>query len=264
MKNFLLIPLFFFVFSLAQAASIPLQVPLSLFGHSSTLEEKLPEQFQVLVWNVHKGSDEKLPADFSALSRFSSLVLFQEAIDQTTWADKISNENSLLAWTLARSFESSGYFTGVATGSQVKTLKRMGYRTEKTEPVTNTPKTMLLSEYRLNDEQILRVLNVHGINFVLNADFYKQVQQIVALLKDHKGPLLVAGDFNTWNADRKSYLLESLKSLGLIHIELEKHGLLELDHVFVRGLRVLRKDVHQEIESSDHKPISVELQTLEH
>lgn len=239
-----------------------LQVPLSLFGHSSHLEKALPEVFQVLVWNTHKETDKQLLIDFSSLSKFVSLALFQEAIDQQDWTDSLGKENLNLAWSLARAFETQGYHTGVATGSQVETIHRMGYRTAKTEPVTGTPKTMLLTDYRMSNGQILRVLNVHGINFVTNSIYSTQIDQIVDLLKDHEGPLMVAGDFNTWNEGRTNSLMKSLKALGLQNIELEKHGLFQLDHVFVRGLHVLRKKVYKEIDSSDHKPILVELTSL--
>jgi endonuclease/exonuclease/phosphatase (EEP) superfamily protein YafD len=236
------------------------QVPLSVFGHSGNLKEKMPRQFQVLVWNIHKAADEKLLPDFASLAKFAELSLFQEAIDESSWVEKLKSEKSDFSWALAQSFQTNqGYYTGVATGSSVQFTTRLGYRSKPTEPVTNTPKTMLMSDYLLENGKTLRVFNVHGINFVSNSEFYIQVEQIVGLLQDHQGPLLVAGDFNTWNSDRKKYLVESLASIGLKHVELERHGLLELDHVFIRGLELVKADVVEDVDSSDHKPILVEL-----
>ena len=259
-------PSFSFAVAIPQKSTrdqISEQVPLSVFGHAKPLKNKMPNHFQVLVWNIHKASNAQMLPDFSSLSKFADLALFQEAIDDQEFASKLKNENTELAWALARAFETgNGNYTGVATGSSVVAQTRMGYRTIPEEPVTNTPKTMLLSDYNLENGKVLRVLNVHAINFVGNSAFEIQVQQIVTLMKNHKGPMIVAGDFNTWSGSRKRYLFKSLAAINLLPVELEKHGLLDLDHVFIRDLNVIRKNVFEEIDSSDHKPILVELESI--
>lgn len=234
------------------------QVQLTTFGNKA-LQASLPERFQVLIWNVYKGGNEDLLADFSALSRHAHISFFQEAIDKKSWAESLLNENPSYQWALARAFKTSGYHTGVATGSSVLPLQKVGYRTEAGEPITNTPKTMLMTDYSLNNGETLRVLNVHGINFVPNFIYYTQVDQMVEILKNHKGPLIVAGDFNTWNPGRLSYLERSLASLNLKQVDFGQDAPW-LDHVFSRGLVVVRKNVFKEINSSDHKPLTVEFQ----
>lgn len=237
-----------------------LEVGLTTFGKVG-LQAVMPERFQVLVWNVHKGEDPQMLIDFSALSRDAEVSLFQEAIDAKTWAPTLAKENQTYQWNLARAFKTNGHHTGVATGSSVLPFQKIGYRTLNSEPVTNTPKTMLMTDYLMNNGEILRVLNVHGINFVLNSIFNNQVDQMVEILKDHQGPLIVAGDFNTWNAGRLDYLKKSLLKLQLSEVDFGADAPW-LDHVFSRGLSVVRKNVFKEINSSDHKPLSVEFQSL--
>ncbi len=237
-----------------------LQVPLTTFGNTA-FQATLPERFQVLIWNVYKGGNEDLLADFSALSRHAHISLFQEAIDQKSWAGRLATENQTYQWSLARAFKTNGYHTGVATGSSVLPLQKVGYRTEAGEPITNTPKTMLMTDHSMIKGETLRILNVHGINFVPNFIYYAQVDQMIEILKNHKGPLIVAGDFNTWNPGRLDYLKKSLASLKLKQVDFGE-GAPWLDHVFFRGLVVVRKNVFKEINSSDHKPLSVEFQSL--
>lgn len=235
-----------------------LQVSLTTFGQTN-LNATLPNRFQILVWNVFKGSRKQMLTDFSAISKNVEISLFQEAIDQSTWAKSLENENQSYQWSLARAFKTNNYHTGVATGSNTQAVSKLGYRTKGSEPVTNTPKTMLVTDYLMTNGQKLKVLNVHGINFVTNSVFYSQVDQIIQILKSHQGPLIVAGDFNTWNVDRMNYLKNNMKELDLIIVDFEPDKPW-LDHIFSRGLNVVRKKVYNEINSSDHKPLWVEFE----
>lgn len=88
------------------------------------------------------------------------------------------------------------------------------------------------------------VVNSHIINFVSLQKFWVHLHQVFDSLKSHVGPILLAGDFNTWHNKRLRHLF--------------KH----LDHVYCRGLVVLDAQVHTNINSSDHYPISLSLQTV--
>ncbi|MNT51786.1 hypothetical protein D3C72_1887720 [compost metagenome] len=39
----------------------------------------------------------------------------------------------------------------------------------------------------------------------------------------------------------------------------EDHRKLKLDHIYTRGLDVVKSDLHEAIESSDHKPLTATL-----
>ena len=47
------------------------------------------------------------------------------------------------------------------------------------------------------DQQLL-VVNVHAINFVMLHTFEAFIKQLISAMKNHHGPILLAGDFNTW------------------------------------------------------------------
>jgi endonuclease/exonuclease/phosphatase (EEP) superfamily protein YafD len=85
--------------------------------------------------------------------------------------------------------------------------------------------------------------------------------QMFEMIRSHQGPLVVAGDFNTWWPARRKFLIEALDKLGLEHIH-QSDGLLVLDHVFTRGLRTISHRDDEKIQSSDHKPMLLELEVL--
>jgi endonuclease/exonuclease/phosphatase (EEP) superfamily protein YafD len=118
----------------------------------------------------------------------------------------------------------------------------------------------LLVEYSLpTTQEHLLVANVHGINFVTNGTFYDHITQIIATLKGHRGPLIFAGDFNTWNSARLEFLQEQSRQLGLEQVQFRTDPRrLPLDHIFYRGLKADQADILSNINSSDHLPLQIE------
>lgn len=223
-----------------------------------------PEDIELLVWNVAKCRAPSWSQDFLKLAYGTDLVLLQEAYlnaeAKSTW--KKLDE---MGWHMAVSFIDLSFVpTGVKTGSIVKPKSITYHKTQHTEPITNTPKMALATEYKLRGcEDTLLVVNIHGINFVFSFIFQKQIKQLEAVMKNHKGPIIFAGDFNTWNRRRLSAVHEMAKTLSLKEVPFgegrKKAFNFALDRVFVRGLRVLETRVHVEIESSDHKPLFLRL-----
>lgn len=220
------------------------------------------KSFQVYVWNIHKAKDENLPVDFAASSKDADLVLFQEAVNSAEFTKALVDANPHLRWTMAKSWSVSGEtYTGVATGSSMKPLNQEVIVSDPIEPITRTHKTMLISQYVIADRSLpLMVVNLHGINFVTTKTFEIQIRQVMERIKEHKGPLLVGGDFNTWNNNRLDFLEEVFAPLGLKLVNSEKNGLFNLDHVFIRGLKATRVQKLASIKSSDHTPLVVDLE----
>lgn len=219
---------------------------------------------EVLVWNVYKGNKEEWDRDMIALSRNVDLALVQEFfLDEDS--TRTFDETGDLAWTFATSFRQGaedGPRTGVTTGSNVTPTSAAFRRSEAREPIAGTPKIGLITTYDLafRDEDLL-VVNVHAINFRTTGDFEAQISDLEAAIAQHVGPVLVAGDFNTWWPSRHSFLEESMARQHLVYVPLaeDERGLLQLDHVFVREMSVSRPRLLNEIESSDHTPIRVRL-----
>jgi endonuclease/exonuclease/phosphatase (EEP) superfamily protein YafD len=142
--------------------------------------------------------------------------------------------------------------------------------TQGREPLTATPKIALLTYYAWpNEHQILLVTNIHAINFVTLKIFEMQLNQLEAILIQHPGPLILAGDFNTWHQQRLNLLHAmktrlQLKSVFFKNKQAIKRVLLSppLDHIFYRGLCQKQAEVLAHIVSSDHAPLWVEFTPL--
>lgn len=231
------------------------------FGRSPSKGSLSSKSLRLLVWNIHKGTDEKIPDDFGFISHAADLTLVQEAISEKSFTTRLSDANPNLTWTLAISFELSKYnYTGVATGSIAQPLREEVIVSEVTEPILGTPKTVLLSEFDIDGrEESLLVANIHGINFVSNNDFKIQINQMIDRVHQHQGPLIIAGDFNTWNEGRIDYLFEALAALKVRLVRTpDSGGFFSLDHIFVRGLTSRFVFNLNHINSSDHKPLLVD------
>ncbi len=110
----------------------------------------------------------------------------------------------------------------------------------------------------------LAIANLHGINFTLGLESFRaQLEAVADELAAHRGPAVLAGDFNTWSQERHEVLNAITERLGMAPIEMIPDGRRRtfgrhLDHLFVRGLRVVQAQA-PEVKSSDHNPILVTL-----
>jgi len=101
---------------------------------------------------------------------------------------------------------------------------------------------------------------VHSINFELAVDTYRaQLEALADALAGHRGPIIFAGDFNTWNDARDRVVAGIAARLGLTELKLsvDQRALFfgrRLDHIFIRGLQSI--DVSAiPVDSSDHNPV---------
>lgn len=108
------------------------------------------------------------------------------------------------------------------------------------------------------------VVNIHAINFTLGVKPYgKQLDRITEALRDHNGPLIVSGDFNSWRKSRVALLDAMVAELQLNALDYGDDQRIEvfghrIDHVYVRGLEAL-STTSTAVSSSDHNPINVSL-----
>ena len=220
---------------------------------------------KILNWNVYKNKREGWKEDFIKLSKGMDIILIQEACV----GDKNQNIFSIsgMGGAFARSFsycDEAVAATGVMTLAKAGPVSADYVRTQAREPVTHTPKMSLLTEYPLKkSKNTLLVVNIHGINFVRSTAFESQLIHLEKKIEVHQGPVIFAGDFNTWNKKRVLILLKITNRLGLRKVDFFpdtrtkkfKHF---LDHVFYKGLRIKQTKVFKNIRSSDHKAMEVE------
>jgi endonuclease/exonuclease/phosphatase (EEP) superfamily protein YafD len=180
-------------------------------------------------------------------------------VDQSTC--QLLNRDQQRAWVSALSFwQGDGTLTGVTTGSRFHLLGVNFIRSPDREPILNTPKVAALTPVAIeNSDHPLTVVNLHALNFVKVDAYRNQLAAIQRSLSKAKGPLIVAGDFNTHMIERAFALRDFADALGLTIVELSNDKRrLKLDHIFQRGLKVHRAEVLNQVKSSDHLPLTLE------
>lgn len=241
---------------------------LKVMGKAS--KPVLGPDISVLLWNIFKCKKMGWYEDFIRLANDTDVVIIQEAILNSPF-DKYFTHSLQHQWIMARSFKhiKSNIETGVKTGSMVAAYKHDFSISEYGEPFTNTKKSVLATIYPLciKDKSLL-VVNAHIINFVLFNKYKAHIDQVFKLLEGHIGPIILAGDFNTWSGKRKQYFNQLAGLLDLHEVIIKRqprfmHLLQHLDHIYYRGLTVANVYAHTEITSSDHFPISLSAQVID-
>lgn len=218
-----------------------------------------PDGISVLNWNVYKGQRDNWVADFKRYSHKHDVVTMQEAHLGNDLKSMLGKEHKY--WALNAAFIYQEKATGVMTASRVKPAYSCGLRTA--EPFIRLPKTGLISYYPVEGmTEKLLVANIHGINFTFGVGVYKeQLEKLYSAINSHTGPVVLAGDFNTWSDERMQLVNDLAQRLSLESLDYENHNRTSfmgnaLDHVFYRGLEPLELDTWQ-VASSDHNPIRV-------
>ncbi len=236
---------------------------LRAFGKSPHAAFVLDQTYQALSWNILKSKRKKWQRDFEILHPQFDLLLLQEA--KVNFDEPINHYDPEYSWAFGESFalDRCGSSCGVMTGCKIDFESAFNRHGPIREPFLNTPKSTAFTFFPIADhsEQLL-VINSHFINFRQNEAFEQQLEQIVSVIDLHKGPLLFAGDFNTWNRRRRRLLLETLQDHNLrpVNFENDTRWLLVLDYVFVRQIEVSDAKILDGIQSSDHLPLSLTFQ----
>jgi endonuclease/exonuclease/phosphatase (EEP) superfamily protein YafD len=224
---------------------------------------QLPSEFSMLVWNVHKGKDEEAwVVDMNRLTGRADMFVLQEALDDDQMNQLFKQDLHQYEWYFAKSFSytKTGISSGVVTGSKFEAWARLLHRTEDREPFVKTPKTVVIAFYQLTNGKNLAVLNIHGLNKTSNEAFFKQIDESLVILKNHEGPVVYAGDFNTNNKSKTEGLNQRLAKIGLKKIGYETdHRKHKLDWIYIRGCTPTESEILYDIKTSDHTPLYAKL-----
>lgn len=231
------------------------------FGQAPLLDTKTELTFTLTTWNIYKGGMQGLYPDLQQIIEESDFVLMQEFLLNDEQNEQIQ-QLSHIHWALAKSFKDGGEWTGVATASKWQPYESVPVRSPGTEPFTDTPKMSLITKYALQNGENLWLVNIHGLNFDLTHNAFKnQIKALTAMLAQHDGPMIFAGDFNTWSEVRYDYLMKATASLYLERAPIENPiGIMSatLDHIFYRGFQSVKPSLLSEVTSSDHNPMRLE------
>ncbi|TQV69671.1 endonuclease/exonuclease/phosphatase family protein [Exilibacterium tricleocarpae] len=220
----------------------------------------LASGINLLNWNLQKGSQPGWETQLRALSRHRDLLLIQEAVNDNGLTEPLAYHRHRH---FAPGYHTGSQQTGVLTASRVAPLDRCNLAS--LEPWLGTPKATAITRFAIeNSNQHLLVANIHGVNFSLGvAHYQRQLQDVVAVLAEHRGPIIFAGDFNTWNGRRLALLEAAAQRLSLTAVtftEDRRRRFLgrPLGHILVRGLTAIDSDAPA-TEFSDHNPMLVSL-----
>jgi len=219
-----------------------------------------PSAIELVNWNVQKGRHADWAAEFKAFSRAADIATLQEApLNHSAWkAAEVSH-----AFAFAPGYETRRSPTGVMTLSETAPLRQCNLKSR--EPLLRSAKATLVTEYALLGlAETLLVVNIHSINFAPGLDAFRaQLAIALRVVEQHDGPVIFAGDFNTWRPARRRHvdrqlMLLSLEPVGFA-VDRRKRFLGQaLDHVYVRGLRVSTATSYA-TRVSDHGPMRVRL-----
>ena len=218
-----------------------------------------PENISFLNWNIYKGNGERWQDDLSAFVVNHHLMAIQEASLSKEMARFLLKHD--LSWIMNTAFHSKDIATGVMNIASTHAIYSCGFKVS--EPFFRVPKATLVTYYFIEgSEEILLLANIHGINFTFGIDSYRnQLNKLTDAIKHHDGPMIVAGDFNSWSNSRMLVVNELVETLELSKLEYPVNNKTHvfgksIDHVFYRQLIPLKHQVRQ-VSSSDHNPISV-------
>lgn len=230
-----------------------------LVRFSQSVTPRQEKTIEVLTWNVLKFKRENSFSDLVSLAGKSDIAFIQEAVHsqdlQTNAAQSVSMD-----WTFFKSFCRDYGATGVQTGSRFPQVDVEAIIAPGLEPVVNTPKVTGFSTVKIQGVKVL-LINVHGMNANKGLDFEKHMDQIYEVAKNFEGPIIWAGDFNTWNPVRTAYLNAKAKALNMTVLKPEvDNRKLKLDHIIVRGFKAKSVTILENFVSSDHFPVRAELE----
>ena len=216
-----------------------------------------PQSIRVLSWNLHKQEDAGWDADLARFAAAHDIVLLQEAILDRPLRAVV--EGAGLQWVMASSFLYSDIDIGVVTGSRKTPLASCTQRV--VEPLIRIPKSAVITWFRVaGRDETLAIVNVHAINFALMLGGYRaQFETIATALEDHPGPIILAGDLNTWTRARAEVVADVAARLKLTEVKFKEDRRTmflgrQLDHIYVRGLDLVDAGAIA-VRSSDHNPV---------
>jgi endonuclease/exonuclease/phosphatase (EEP) superfamily protein YafD len=249
-------------------------IPISDFP---AMEGPLPPTIRLASWNTQKGGNSELPRDLGILieRHDPDIIFLQEAR-----ADLFEPEQ--MGGYFANGWKypwAGGATIGVLTLSKVAPTKVQPVPTKYREFFITAPKVSLITELPLPNGETLLAVNVHLLTFERwgTVKLRSQLDDLKSIMADHQGPIIMAGDFNTWKEKKLELVRELAQDLQLEEVTdfppgRKTAGLsssclnwllgikkdLPLDRVYYRGFTEHSAEVLSYY-SSDHSAILVTL-----
>ncbi|MGM0541766.1 MAG: endonuclease/exonuclease/phosphatase family protein [Pseudomonadota bacterium] len=245
---------------------IPTYSPIPQETIANTSSHSLPDRFTLLTWNLQKVDfSHYINRPIENLIDIESphLLSLQEAAIQVQ-QPRFFN----LPFVMAPNIQNYNKHFGVLTASQHHCTAQHQCLTRTRELGFTTHKTALITEHNLANGQILTHVNIHAINFVPHMYFKKELNLLWNHLSHRNGPMIISGDFNTWNQTRLKTLLQVTSQLQLHPVSYPDNRAIKtmlrqpLDHIFYRGLKLIKSEALSIPRISDHNPLIAQFQQM--
>ncbi|MBW1788962.1 MAG: endonuclease/exonuclease/phosphatase family protein [Deltaproteobacteria bacterium] len=241
-------------------------------------DQTLPAGITVVNWNAQKGKHPQFVKDLTLLleQEKPDIVFLQEAEPDLFKPEQLGGyfaEGWHYPWP-------GGETVGVLTLSRVTPVRIQPVPSKYREFGVTAPKVSLVTEYPLPNGRRLLAVNVHLLNFERWSvkKIAHQLEDLKSIMAAHSGPILMVGDFNTWNQKRLSLVKEITRNIHLKEVTDFPKGRrtgdlksdfwseflgvdrdLPLDRVFFSGFKPIAARILN-FYSSDHAPILVRLE----
>ncbi len=219
---------------------------------------------RVAVWNLCKGAGGRLfEHDYRVVCYRSDIVMTQEALLSERGISTFA-EPGFAAIHAASYKRRDGLRDGVMTASRFN-IEEPSLRIvcKYPEPIFQTPKVALVTYYKIAGlDKRLMVVNIHATLVRRVEGATEEMLHIVSQLPEHDGPILFAGDFNTFTSRYLGVVTRVLRRLDLQLVAIPddpRPAIGALDQIYVRGLDVRRVSVDINVRNSDHFPLFIEL-----
>ncbi len=225
----------------------------------------LPESFTLLAWNLQKHDFlhyQHRPIEELIQIPKTHLLSLQEA---STRASQSRFFN--VPFVMAPNIQTRAKHYGVVTASCAPIKPYRQCMTQSRELGLATYKSALITHHPLANGDTLIHVNIHAINFVRNKVFTQELQQLWSYLSHQSGPMIISGDFNTWNRTRLRTLQHATERLKLKAVEFPDSKPIKtlfrqpLDHIFYRGLILEQAFALSVTHISDHNPLIASFQS---
>ena len=250
------------VFNISQ---IPEGEAIWRWGDAKNFE--LPSTFDIGIWNIWKGlGGDNFLIEYQRMVKDRHLLLFQEALLTLKLLAQYAPAG-YAAHHGATYRRNDGFRDGVMTVSAVSPDEG-GRRILclSPEPVFKTTKATLVTNYKVQGaKNSLCVVNTHATLMRRPSTAVRELEQVIDHIAAHEGPIIYAGDFNTFSGTYVTEADRALATIGLKRVVIQgdpRSQTTSLDQLYVRGIEVVSAKIDTTYIHSDHFPIIAKLKLL--
>lgn len=229
--------------------------------HYNRSSKRLSGSFTLLSWNMNK-----LTLDRHA-AHYSKKLFDEESVDIIALQEAKAELDVHTLYTfpsvMSPNIQTGKSLYGVQTASNHSFKAYQQHITDTRESFFATRKSALVTLHYFEDGNHVTVVNIHAINFVLHWQYKKEFLRLVERIRHIEGPMILCGDFNSWNKKRYSTMMEFVKDLELEQVAFDTERYIKsfnrqpLDYIFYRGLSIECQKVLDISTVSDHNPLIV-------